>query len=88
MGQEHSPPREEAWTRRGRVVAHTECRLVSDHPVCGAKMGFAEIFLMPQPPLLTHEEGIRYLFDDVDVLVCEFGRRTNFCTRQLRISAT
>jgi hypothetical protein len=26
---------------------------VSDHPVCGAKVGFAEIFLMPQPPLLT-----------------------------------
>jgi hypothetical protein len=32
---------------------------VSDHPVCGAKVGCAEIFLMPQPPLLTrpHEEG-------------------------------
>jgi len=32
---------------------------LSDHPVCGAKVGFAEIFLMPQPPLLTrpHEEG-------------------------------
>jgi hypothetical protein len=32
---------------------------VSDHPVCGAKVGFAKIFLMPQPPLLTrpHEEG-------------------------------
>jgi hypothetical protein len=27
--------------------------LVNDHPVCGAKVGFAEIFLMPQPPLLT-----------------------------------
>src|SRR5262245_51735880 len=27
--------------------------LVSDHPVCGAKVGFAEIFLVPQPPLLT-----------------------------------
>jgi hypothetical protein len=26
---------------------------VSDHPVCGAKVGFAEIFFMPQPPLLT-----------------------------------
>jgi hypothetical protein len=33
---------------------------VSDHPVCGAKVFFAEIFLMPQSPLLTrpHEEGI------------------------------
>jgi hypothetical protein len=27
--------------------------LVSDHPVCGIKVGFAEIFFMPQPPLLT-----------------------------------
>jgi hypothetical protein len=35
------------------VVGHTETWLVSDHPVCGAKVGFAEIFLMPQPPLLT-----------------------------------
>ena len=26
--------------------------VVSDHPVCGALVGFAEIFLMPQPPLL------------------------------------
>ena len=27
---------------------------VSDHPVCGgAKVGFADIFLVPQPPLLT-----------------------------------
>ena len=25
------------------VVAHTEASLVSDHPVCGAKVGFAEI---------------------------------------------
>jgi hypothetical protein len=24
-----------------------------DHPGCGAKVGFAEIFLMPQPLLLT-----------------------------------
>jgi hypothetical protein len=29
--------------------------LVSDHPVCGMKVGFAEIFLMPQPPLLMEE---------------------------------
>jgi len=31
---------------------------VSDHPVCGAKVGFAEIFLMPRPPLLTRR-GMR-----------------------------
>jgi len=30
--------------------------LVSDHPVCGAKVGFAEIFLMP-PATPPHEEG-------------------------------
>ena len=35
------------------MVAHNETWLVGDHPVCGAKVGFAEIFLMPQPPLLT-----------------------------------
>jgi hypothetical protein len=40
------------------VVAHTERLLVSDHPGCGAKVGFAEIFLMPQPPLLTRR-GMR-----------------------------
>jgi len=40
------------------VVARTEVFGVSDHPVCGAKVGFAEIFLMPQPPLLTRR-GIR-----------------------------
>src|SRR5262249_30792134 len=39
-------------TRPGLVV-HTEIWLVSDHPVCGAKGGFAEIFFMPQPLLLT-----------------------------------
>jgi hypothetical protein len=31
---------------------------VSDHPVCGAKVFFAEIFLMLQPPLLTRR-GLR-----------------------------
>jgi hypothetical protein len=35
------------------LVGHTEIWRVSDHPVCDAKVGFAEIFLMPQPPLLT-----------------------------------
>jgi hypothetical protein len=34
--------------------------LVSDHSVCGAKVGFAEIFLLPQPPLLTRR-GMRLL---------------------------
>ena len=38
------------------VVAHTETLIVSDHPVCGAKVGFAENFLdaAASPP---HEEG-------------------------------
>jgi len=35
-----------------------ECDFVSDHPVCGAEVGCAEIFLMPQPPLLTRR-GLR-----------------------------
>jgi len=29
---------------------------VSDHPVCGAKVRFAVVYFLPQPPLL-HEEG-------------------------------
>jgi hypothetical protein len=37
--------------RGGRSQARYGC--LSDHPVCGTKVGFAEIFLMPQPPLLT-----------------------------------
>jgi len=37
----------------GRSCKQIEEWLVSDHPVCGAKVGFAEFFLMPQPPLLT-----------------------------------
>jgi hypothetical protein len=40
------------------VVAHKSRFGVSDHPVCGTKVGFAEIFLMPQPPLLTRR-GMR-----------------------------
>src|SRR5262245_24455142 len=40
------------------VVAHTGMCLVSDHPICGAKVGCAEIFLMPQPPLLVRR-GLR-----------------------------
>jgi hypothetical protein len=28
---------------------------VPDHPVCGAKVGCAAFFLMPQPPLLYQE---------------------------------
>src|SRR5262245_2695782 len=56
-------PREEGWTRhqenaakhpyKERVVAHKPYFCVSDDPVCGGKVGCAEIFLMPQPPLLT-----------------------------------
>jgi len=41
------------------VVAHKPGFGVSDHPVCGAKVGFFEIFLMPQPPLLTRR-GIHW----------------------------
>jgi len=36
-----------------KVMGQQEMQLVSDHPVCGAKVGSAEILLMPQPPLLT-----------------------------------
>ena len=32
---------------------------MSDHPVCGAKEGFAGFSLMPQPPLLKEEGNTR-----------------------------
>jgi len=38
------------------VVAHTERLLVSDHPGCGTKVGFGEIFL-DAAATLPHEEG-------------------------------
>jgi hypothetical protein len=41
------------------VVAHKSRIGESDHSICGAKVGYAEIFLMPQPPLLTRR-GIRF----------------------------
>jgi hypothetical protein len=46
------------------VIGYTDAWLESDHPVCGAKGGFAEIFLMPQPPLLTRR-GMSYKFGSV-----------------------
>jgi hypothetical protein len=53
---------EEGWPQqRPGVVAHKPGFGVNDHPVCGAKVGFAEIFLMPQPPLLTRR-GIILIF--------------------------
>jgi hypothetical protein len=42
-------------------VAHKPGFGVNDHPVCGPKVGFAEIFLMPQPPVLTRR-GIILIF--------------------------
>ena len=37
------------------MVGYTDGFGMSDHPVCGAKVGFAGNFFMPQPPLLTEE---------------------------------
>ena len=63
--KDDSPPREDGWLRHQEnfgeahlraadgVVTHKSHFGVNDHPVCGANVGFAEIFLMPQPPLLT-----------------------------------
>src|SRR5262249_15770820 len=48
----NSPPREEGWTRSGRGGRSHRTLVVSDHP-SGAEVGFAEIFLMPHPLLLT-----------------------------------
>jgi hypothetical protein len=44
--------------RTGRSGADTW--LGPDHPVCGNKVGFAEILLMPQPPLLVEEANTRH----------------------------
>jgi len=46
------------------VVAYTEDFGMGDHAVCGAKEGFAENFLMPQPSLLTRR-GMRLLKNDI-----------------------
>jgi hypothetical protein len=63
----YSPPHEEGWTRHSRkwreasfygadgVVAHTETLLVSDHPVCGAKMASPKFFDAAATP--PNEEG-------------------------------
>ena len=32
--------------------------LVNDHPVCGAKVGFADFLVMPQPPLLPRTTNL------------------------------
>src|SRR5262245_32104209 len=57
-----------------KVVAHTGTWLVSDHPVCGANVGCAKIFLMPQPPLLTRR-GLRETHPAFCTCVCS-KRRT------------
>ena len=60
---------QEGWTRaRGKSreatllradgVANFGTYVVLDHPVCGAKVGCAIFFLMPQPPLLCQEGNL------------------------------
>jgi gluconokinase len=58
---------QEGWTRHQErcreatfdgadgVVRYDETLRPADHPVCGAKVGFASVFSMPQPPL--YQEG-------------------------------
>jgi hypothetical protein len=46
-------PREEGWPRQRPGWSLTSNIGASDHPVCGSTVGFAEIFLMPQRPLLV-----------------------------------
>src|SRR5262249_52745840 len=57
-----SPPREEGWTRLEKTLRSrsltSQVSGVSGHLVCGAEVGFAEVFLMPQPPLLPRR-GLR-----------------------------
>ena len=51
--------REATFDGADGVVRRDETLRLTDHPVCGAKVGFAAIFLMPQPPLL-YQEGNPY----------------------------
>ena len=45
---------------------------VSEHPVCGgAKVGFADIFLMPQPPLSRNWMLAMDLHKRITHLLCE-----------------
>ena len=47
--------REATFDGADGVVRHDETLRLADHPVCGAKVGCAAFFLMPQPPLLYQE---------------------------------
>jgi hypothetical protein len=63
------------------VVRHDETLPLADHPVCGAreaqarqraaliKVGFAAVFLMPQPPLL-YQEGSCLPFSPRPLRMC------------------
>src|SRR5262245_33769779 len=50
--------------------------LVSDHPVCGAEVGFAEIFLMPQPPLLVRR-GVLWFVQNCFIKLLRLRRKHN-----------
>ena len=63
--------KEEGWTRHKKryreatfdgadgVVRQDETLRLSDHPVCGNKVGFAGFLSLPQPPLLYQEGSCR-----------------------------
>ena len=51
----HEKSREATVDGADGVVSHDETFWQIDHPVCGAKVGCAAFFLMPQPPLLYQE---------------------------------
>ena len=57
------------WSGRGGRLQRTW--LVSDHPVCGAKVGFAKIFLTPQPRLLMRR-GMQFVHRSVRDLCFEY----------------
>jgi hypothetical protein len=48
----------------------------SDHPVCGAKVGCAVFFLMPQPPLL-YQEGSFALTNSCVKYIDALGKEGN-----------
>jgi hypothetical protein len=64
------------------VVAHKPDVGVGDHPGCGAKVGSAETFLMPQPPLLTRRgmRPLKTLFS-TDGIAAVSGRYFSFLWR-------
>ena len=77
---EEGCPSHQTLEGEGGVVAHTNgfgmCSqhwCVSDHPVCGASVGYAAFLLMPQPPLLKEEGTFAHKHKKDGIIAPNFG---------------